>query len=286
MSDKGYLVIAQNNDTCDYIRQAYALGLSIINTQSSVKKLSVAVTSPEDVLPKYRKIFDEIITIPFDDDAAYSDWKIENKWKYYHISPYKETVILDTDMIFTNDISYWWDILQTRDIWSCSNPLTFRGERIIKNHYRKPFEENNLPNIYSAFFYFKKCKLASEFFCLLNNIFKNWHEYYNEFLDKFNPGFLSGDVAFAIAAKILKIEDLICENNYIFPTFVHMKSYTQNTNISSIGVDWTEHLHSTFTDYGEIFVSNYLQYYPFHYTIDDWLTEEIIKKLETIYESK
>ena len=40
---KGYIVIAQNNDTTDYLEQAYALALNLKLTQSIVNNLTVCV---------------------------------------------------------------------------------------------------------------------------------------------------------------------------------------------------------------------------------------------------
>ena len=40
---KGYIVIAQNNDTTDYLEQAYALALNLKLTQSTVSNLTVCV---------------------------------------------------------------------------------------------------------------------------------------------------------------------------------------------------------------------------------------------------
>ena len=37
---KGYIVIAQNNATVDYLQQAYALALNLKLTQSEVNKLT------------------------------------------------------------------------------------------------------------------------------------------------------------------------------------------------------------------------------------------------------
>ena len=50
-----------------------------------------------------------IVDITWLDDAPEADWKINNKWKYYYMT-YKETVILDTDMIFPRRV-HWWDML-------------------------------------------------------------------------------------------------------------------------------------------------------------------------------
>ena len=42
---RGYIVIAQNNDTVDYLEQAYALALNLKLTQSTINNLAVCVDS-------------------------------------------------------------------------------------------------------------------------------------------------------------------------------------------------------------------------------------------------
>ena len=89
--------IAQNNQKYDYVRMAYALALSIKHTQKTIKNVSIALPGSEEHLltEKQRWIFDDVIELPWGDDAELTDWKINNKWKYVHCTPYKETVILD-----------------------------------------------------------------------------------------------------------------------------------------------------------------------------------------------
>ena len=77
---KGYLVIAQNSNY-DYVRMAYALALSITNTQKSVRRISIAIDKNTIVPDKYNTVFDQVIQMPFDDDAVLGDWKINNKLK-------------------------------------------------------------------------------------------------------------------------------------------------------------------------------------------------------------
>lgn len=171
---KGYIVIAQNSGETDYLRMAYGLALSLKATQSEVNNLSVCVDKNTKVPKKYAEVFDNIIQIPWQDDAEGSDWKIDNKWKYYYMTPYDETVILDTDMVFPSDVSHWWETLSQKDIWATTNVKTFRGENAVdhNNYYRDYFVKNNLPNIYTAFFYFKKSDQATEFFKLVEIIFQ------------------------------------------------------------------------------------------------------------------
>ena len=144
---RGYIVIAQNNDTVDYLEQAYALALNLKLTQSTINNQQHVCRFPilkKQIKAKHKKVFDKIIDIPWQDDAADAEWKINNKWKYYYMSPYDETVILDTDMIFPTDVSYWWDIMAERDVWATTKVRTYRGEVVNSNFYRQWFVANNL----------------------------------------------------------------------------------------------------------------------------------------------
>lgn len=279
---KGYMVIAQNNKKVNYIRQAYALALSIKNTQSKINRFCICVEKESDIPDEYRYVFDDIVEIPWNDDAKDSIWKIGNKWKYYYMSPYDETIVLDTDMLFTEDISHWWDFLSKRDVWFTSNVLTYRGEIVESDHYRKTFTSNNLPNIYTAFFYFKTSFLMAQIARMTDSVFRDWPEYYNEYLHSTRPTKLSGDVAYALAVKILGVEHE-CISDQQIPTFVHMKAYVQDVPEEIISEDWERHFQTYFSEDGQLRVYNYRQRYPFHYHRKEWLTDTIIDTLETIY---
>ena len=102
----GFIVLAQNTDTVDYVQQAYALALSIKFSQQNINSISLVTNDP--VPEKYQKVFDQIIPIPWFDPNSNSILKAENRWKLYHVSPYKSTIVLDTDMLLLEDISGWW----------------------------------------------------------------------------------------------------------------------------------------------------------------------------------
>lgn len=277
---RGYLVLAQNSDS-DYLRMAYALALSIKNSQSSEKKICLSTDLNKNTIDgKIKNVFDDIVSIPWKDNAENSNWKIENKWKYYYMSPYDETIILDADMIFPNDISYWWDILSLQDVWITDKPRTFKGEIIKSTKYRNTFQSNNLPNVYTAFAYFKKTKLTAELFKMTELIFENWERFFYLYLDETRPKHLSGDVAYALAIKLLGIENECFRNIDTIPTFVHMKGHLQNINETYISEDWTQHIPTYFREDGKFKIGNYEQIYPVHYHIKNWLTDEIITTLE------
>ena len=74
---RGYIVIAQNSGETDYLKMAYALALSLKATQSTVSNLTVCVDKDTKVPPKYAKVFDQVVEIPWQDDAK--DSKMENR---------------------------------------------------------------------------------------------------------------------------------------------------------------------------------------------------------------
>jgi hypothetical protein len=233
---------------------------------------------------KHRKVFDHIVDIPWNDEAAGSDWKIQNKWKYYYMSPYAETVILDTDMLFPTDVSYWWDIMCQRDVWVTTQVRTFRGEVVTSDFYRKCFTQNNLPNVYTAFFYFKKSELAAEVFKMAELVFQNWQRMFFKYLPNGKPDIISGDVAFALAIQILGVDHLCTRENIdAVPTFVHMKSHVQNFHETGSSEDWTEMLPTYYSSYSDFKIGNFQQLLPFHYVQKEWLTTAMIQQLEKHY---
>ena len=281
---RGYIVIAQNNDKVDYLEQAYALALNLKLTQSTVSNLTVCVdkATKKKVKAKHKKVFDYVVDIPWTDQASESDWKIHNKWKYLYMTPYDETVVLDTDMIFPSDVSHWWDIMNQQDVWATTRVRTYRGEVVSSDYYRKCFTANQLPNVYTAFFYFKKSELTSELFKMTEIIFQHWQRFFNRYLPNKGQDWLSGDVAFALAMQLLGIEHLCTRENIdAVPTFVHMKSHVQNAGTSvDLQTDWTRSISTYYTDCANFKIGNFQQTLPFHYVEKHWMTADKISQME------
>ena len=90
MNNKGFLVLAQNSSSGDYIIQSCLLAMSLKATNNA----PISIVTNDEVPDNYKFLFDNIISIPFGDDAIDKDWKIENRWKLYHATPYEETIVL------------------------------------------------------------------------------------------------------------------------------------------------------------------------------------------------
>ena len=278
---RGYIIIAQNSDV-DHLRLSYALALSIkITQQENSVCLCVDGRTGDKLEQKHVDIFDYIIDIPWTDNAASSKWKIENKWKYIHMSPFDQTIILDSDQLFTAPVDHWWDILNKYDVCLCSNARTFRDKPITSDYYRKKFTSCELPDIYSNFTYFNKSIKSFKYFRLVQDIMENWDYYYSVFLNDEGQDWISADVAFSLAAKMFSFDNSITTNTVV-PQFIHMKSHIQDIPNTSISSAWNKTLPSYITDDLKIFVNNQELLLPFHYTEKDWLTDSIIKKYEDV----
>jgi hypothetical protein len=111
MSNIGYFTFAQNSKI-DYVKLAYVCALSLKISQPNINKMSVAVTPKTKITEKQKLIFDQIVEIPWHDDAKDADWKLQNEWKALHISPYDSTLKIDSDMFFNSNIEHWFKELQ------------------------------------------------------------------------------------------------------------------------------------------------------------------------------
>lgn len=122
----GICLVAQNNNTTDYIRQAYALALSVL---ANSPRTNISLITNDEVLPKYQKVFDKIIPIPWGDSANNKQWKIENRWKVYHITPYENTVVMDVDMLVLDNINKVWQrFTKSPPLLFTKNVKTYRNE--------------------------------------------------------------------------------------------------------------------------------------------------------------
>ena len=261
---QGYLVMAQGN----YAVQAEYLAKSIRATQSKITRISVITDQPVD-----HSLFDHVISMPEHDLAADADWKIHNRALFYDLTPYDETVILDADMLFLTDVSYWWNNFAHYDLLLTNQVQTYRGDWVVHSPYRRTFLQNQLPNVYSAFVYFKRSTRAQEFFDLIKSIITNWDTWTNIHAAKSRQEWPSMDVAMAMAVKILDCEhEVTSDRNY--PTFTHMKSGCQAWRTYS--EDWRVHLDTYICDQ-QLRLGNYAQSGILHYVLKDFVTPQIME---------
>lgn len=266
MSNIGIVVLAQNNSVDDYVLQACLLAMSVKVTNSN---LPISIVT-NDIIPQdFVNLFDKIIPIPFNDDSDGIDWKIQNRWKIYHATPYEKTIVMDTDMLVLQDISSWIEFLQKYKMYFTSNVYTYRSEKVTSDFYRKTFTANDLPNLYSGLHYFEKCDFSHEFYKWLELVMNNWELFYGQYAKHHYPTRCSVDVSAAIVAKILDCDDDITNKIAKFPSFTHMKS--QNQFWSNPQSSWQDCIGVYINNECLIKLGNYQQTGIFHYTENSFI---------------
>lgn len=275
---KGFLVFAENSGSVDYIQQAYALALSIKRSQKTVN--SISLITNDKVPKKYAKVFDKIISIPWVTDRPASKYKAEHRWKFIHVSPYEETIVLDADMLFLDDVTDWWDYCGNHNLKFCSRIKNYKQEVIVQDLvHRKVFVENELTNPYFALHYFKKSEEAFNFYKTLEFISNNWEWCYTTFAPVAYQDWLSMDLATAIAIEITGYHEAVMDQCSPLE-FVHMKSAIQGWD--SVIVSWQDAVPFVLNSRGDLVVGNIKQPKLFHYVEKDFLTKKIISRLEEL----
>ena len=273
---KGHVFLAQNSDV-DYVTQAYALALSI--KHNNIINNQTCLITNNTVPQEYRHAFDHVVDIPWKDSAKDSKWKIENRWKIINASPFKESLVYDTDMLLLSSNDHWWNFLKNTDVSLTSSVVDYKGRVINNDFYRKTFTANNLPNVYVGVHYFKKNKRAFEFYKWLEVITKNYEYFYDKFLPNHKQRFCSMDVNAALAVTFMQAESEFLNAPI---TFTHMKPAIQGWQTTPSS--WKSVIGSYFNKDKSLIVGNFLQLGVFHYTEDMFLTKDIIEILENTYE--
>ena len=272
----GYLIIVAEHETIDYVQLAYGLALSIKNTQRPGFDQVALVIGNKQKLQNIKSdwVFDHVI-----------EWDQETFWDgrswMDQLSPFDNTVCLDADMLFLRDYSHWAEyFIENSELYITNKSFTYRGETVVDQHYRKTFVKNQLPNLYSFYTFFKKdSELAKEFFDLGRDIIKNPVEFSNMFLSEYKPKILGTDEAFALAAKLLDITDVI-SYDLDFPRVVHMKPMIQNWPWPADA--WSDHVGFYLNKKGQLKIGNYQQQDIVHYVEKDKMNREMISILEEI----
>jgi hypothetical protein len=276
---KGFLLLAQNTEDVDYVQQAYALALSIKFSQQHITNVSLITNN--EVPAEYKWAFDNIIPIPWYKEGT--RYQAENRWKFYHVTPYDETIVLDSDMLLIEDISQWWNYCSNHNLKFCSKIKNHKNDIIVDTVYRKTFNVNKLSSPYFALQYFKKTTPAYEFYKVLEFVCNNWEWCYTQFAPEEYQNWLSMDLATAIAIEITGMHDSVIDNCSPLE-FTHMKPKIQEWDMAP--VSWQDGVHTVLTTRGDLVVGNIKQSKLFHYVENNFLTDKIIKRLEELADGK
>jgi hypothetical protein len=248
---RGFIIVAENNATTDYVKCAEVLARSM---KKVMPRCSITLLTDDKPYTMNRD-FDCIVHLAPQQDSG--EYKILNDVQVYAMSPYDETIKIEADMVLPRSIEHWWEVLGQQDVVISTTIRNFKGEISDCRVYRRFIDDNKLPDVYNAITYFKKSETAELFFTVVKDVADNWAEYKATL--KCNPQEeVSTDWAYAIASHLVGVEKTT------MPTFTemsmtHMKQYVNGLPSD----DWTQTLVYELSD--QIRVNTYPQSYPFHY---------------------
>ena len=256
----------------DYLQMAYLQALSIKTTQQVEKNYAVIVdnTTANLIESKHEQVFDVIVTID-------GNWNFSREWEVRNLSPWKRSIKLDADILFVNDIFNWWNSFENHMMLFTTDVEDYKGKLIADRWHRKLFDINHLPNIYTAFYYFRDGTESAEFFELCAKISKEWPWFADEFLIKNDNANPRDDEIFSIAAQIYGVERCTLPGA-AYPRFVHLK---EPLNSLPAGKPWHEQLYVEHND--NLWIGHYPQRLPIHYINNSFVNEEIINRYEQNY---
>ena len=273
---QGFVTFAQNTDAINYLELAYLQALNVKATQKNNRYAVIVDAATKELInDAHRNTFDYIIDLPHDYNDPTNTRKFANEWQVFRLTPFKETIKLESDLLFTRSIDHWWRAFRLRNICLSTGAKTYKGINSTVRKYRELFDENNLPDVYNGLMYFRFSREAAQFFEVAEHIQTNW-ELVKAGLKKCTEEKPSTDVLYALAALMVG-EETCTMPSMDFINFVHMKSGIQG---------WSD-LHSwleTVVDErdGDIIrINNLNQYDPVHYYDKNYATEELIKYYES-----
>ena len=208
---RGIIIFAQNNEYLNYAEQASACAgyarknLSLFDEICLITNTET-LESNETLINEY---FDRvIISDTFQPDNIrlfkdttnkldYASFKNMGRSDVYDLSPYDETLVIDSDYFIMNNV--------LDQVWDSVNDVMINcNYRDVSERHKENIEylDNfSIPMYWATVFYFKKSDFAENLFTLISHIKYNYKYYY--YLYNCSGNLYRNDFAFSMALHIL-----------------------------------------------------------------------------------
>ena len=204
---KGVLLFANNNGTLDYIKQAVFLAKRI----EKFLQLPVSLVTNNKLKNEQAQVFDQIIpttlSVKSSTNKRHHDGDLYNKiTKFYNndrayayeLSPYEQTIVMDTDFIISNDLLNKC-FIQQKDLLLYKD-ATHVGIHDGTSEFKR-ISDTSVEFYWATVFFFRKSEQTKIFFDLIKHIHENYMHYRSMY--QFKTTVYRNDFAFSIAIHIL-----------------------------------------------------------------------------------
>jgi hypothetical protein len=267
---QGFVTFAQNTTDIDYLELAYTQALNIKATQLHNRYAVIVDTATKELInERHRVVFDYIIDLPCDYNDPTSVRKFANEWQVFGLTPFKETIKLESDLLFTRSIDHWWTAFRLKNVCLSTGCKNYLGVTSTVQKYRALFDANNLPDVYNGLMYFRFSQEAKTFFETAQYIQMHW-AHVSANLKTCLEDTPSTDVLYALTALMVG-KETVTMPSMDFLNFVHLKPRINGVEETA---PVTDRLVTEF-DLGMIRINNINQLSPLHYYEKDFVTEQM-----------
>lgn len=201
---KGILLFAFNNNDNDYVKLTKQ---TVKLIQHNLKLPVTVVTGPTEVIDfevdQILRVDPEVGNTRFDSTKNRVQWFNFGRYHAYELSPYNETLLLDTDyLVLDKDLLKYfeleWDYL-----------IPDRNIYLGKTEARETMGLYSLPFLWATIVFFRKTEKAKMLFDLVGRVQRNYNYYkhlYNTTVSNYR-----NDYAFAIADYVINGYTIDCE---------------------------------------------------------------------------
>jgi hypothetical protein len=207
---KGAFLVARNNGHIDYVKQAVFLARRI------KKYLDIPVTVATDSVDYLKSSygtddFDKVIKLEYLDNSANqryffdgaltkktAGFKNSNRAGVYDLSPYDETLLLDTDYIISNDL--------LKSVFESKSDFLIykKSDDVAKVREEQEFDkisDTSVDFYWATVVFFRKTETNRIFFDLIKHIEQEWNHYRRAY--QIISSLFRNDFAFSIAIHIM-----------------------------------------------------------------------------------
>ena len=204
-NNKGVLLFANNNSDFNYVKQAVIAA----TLAKYYLKVPVALITNKDELTDDVSIFDHVVDYKSTAEANIRPFYIDGKPKQiqwhnldrllaYDLSPFDETILIDTDYLIQNDV--------LGQVWGNNNPMLMNtGTRVPageQEHVGEKVIADGFPLVHwFTVMYFKKCEEALQWFEFAKFVKENHNFYKKMFRSPYY--YYRNDITAAITSHIL-----------------------------------------------------------------------------------
>ena len=201
---KGIVLFAHNNDAIDYVAQAEFCAKRI---KKHLKLPVTLITSETDI---NKDVFDNIIKIDnpntnqtrnmHDGDIRKNVlWSNHTRSTVFDLSPYEETIVMDTDYMVENDTLL--KSFETKEDFLINYDAQHIDFESTMTNEMKYISDTGIKMCWATVFYFKKVERVRNLFVLIDHIKQHWSFY--RFRYQLKEITFRNDYAFSIAIHIM-----------------------------------------------------------------------------------